>query len=591
MLFSYSCYLLTLGLAAATLPAGAQIAPASSALAQPGASTPPQALTLAAALPSALPAFTRQQVDNVAALGQVWGLLKYFHPAVAVGQRDWDAEFLRQLPAVLACRSEAARSRLLSAWITSLGAVPPCPTCAAWPTQPVRLVPNLRWARDARRFSAPLRQQLAFIEANRYQGVPYYVTQKGSTTLFPHEEAYAEPALPAPGLRLLGLCRYWNMLQYYYPYPYALEGDWAQVLPDLLPRFAEATTPLAYRHAALALFARVHDGHARFYPPDPLLEAERGAYQVAADVQFLDRQAVVVRVRRDGLVPPSPLQAGDVLTHLAGRAVADVVTQRLPETGASNEAAQRNTIALNLLYCAAPQLEMAVLRAGRPLRLVAPAVPVGAVPPVQPAAADSMYRFLTPDVGYIDMARIKGAQVAAIMHTFAHTKGIVVDQRNYPGEFVATYLPGFLLARQVAFAKFTQRDPAYPGRFLWQPADTLRPVGPAPYPGRVVVLVNEVSRSQAEFTAMAFQATPHATLLGSQTAGADGNTTPITLPGGLKTLMTGIGAYYPDGRETQRVGLRIDVPVCPTIAGLREGRDELRDRAVELITQAPAMTK
>ena len=147
-------------------------------------------------------------MNNLAALGQVWGFLKYFHPAVAAGQRDWDAEFLRQLPAVLACRSADARSRLLSAWVTSLGPVPTCSTCATPPTQPVRLVPNLRWARDAKRFSASLRQQLNFIEANRYQGTSYYVTQKGSTTLFPHEEAYTEPTLPTQGLRLLGLCRY-----------------------------------------------------------------------------------------------------------------------------------------------------------------------------------------------------------------------------------------------------------------------------------------------------------------------------------------------------------------------------------------------
>lgn len=577
--------LLALGLSWVTLSARAQLAPVAPAYSAPSAAT-----TLAAVAP-AVAALTPRQVDNLAALGQVWGFLKYFHPAVAAGQRDWDAEFLCQLPAVLACRSTAERSRLLSAWVSSLGPVPACPTCAVPPTKPVRLAPNLRWARDTKRFSASLRQQLAFIEASRYQGNLYYVAQKGSTTLFPHEEAYAAPSLPAQGLRLLGLCRYWNMFQYYYPYPYALKEDWAQVLPDLLPHFAKATTPLAYRHAALALFARVHDGHSRFYPPDPLLGAERGAYQVAADIQFIDHQAVVVRVRRDGLVPPSPLEPGDVLTHLAGTAVADLVKQRLPEAGASNAAAQLNTIALNLLYGPTPQVEMVVLRAGQPLRLVAPAVPVGSVPPVQPAVADSMYRLLTPEVGYIDMARIKGAKVSAIMQAFARTKGIVVDQRNYPGEAVPTYLPGFFLAQPVPFAKFTQRDPSYPGRFLWQPADTLHPMSPTPYQGQVVVLVNEVSRSLAEFTAMAFQATPHGTLLGSQTAGADGNTTAITLPGGLKTLMTGIGAYYPDGCETQRVGLRIDVPVRPTIVGLREGRDELRDRAIKLITQVPAVAK
>ncbi|MGI4742172.1 MAG: S41 family peptidase [Janthinobacterium lividum] len=577
----FSTRLLVFGLGCAVLSAHAQPAVSSAAL------PPSEAAVLAASSPQMV-GLTRRQTDNVAALGQVWGLLKYFHPAVASGQRDWDAEFLRQLPAVLACRSVGERSRLLSTWISSLGPVPACATCATPPSRPVRLTPDVRWAQDRRRFRPLLRQQLAFIAANPYQGTPYYVTQLRASTVFPHEEAYAEAALPSSGLRLLGLCRYWNMFQYYYPYSY-LTPDWARVLPEFLPRFAQAGTPLAYRHAALALFAQVGDGHARFYPLDPLLEAERGAYQVAAAVQFLDEQAVVVSVRRDGLVPASPLEPGDVLTHLAGTAVVDLVKQRLPETGASNRAAQLNTIAQNLLYCATPQVGLRVRRAGQSLLLVSPAVKVGAVPAAQPAAADSMYRFLTPEVGYIDMARITRAKVPAIMQAFAHTKGIVVDQRNYPGEPVPDYLPGFLLAQPVVFAKFTQRDPTSPGRFLWQVPDTLLPQGPVPYPGRVVVLVNEKSRSLAEFTAMAFQATPHGTLLGSQTAGADGNSTPITLPGGLKTLLTGIGAYYPDGRETQRVGLRIDVPVRPTIAGLRQGRDELRERAVELILQRPAL--
>ena len=333
----------------------------------------------------------------------------------------------------------------------------------------------------------------------------------------------------------------------------------------------------------------MHDGHARFFPPDPLLEAERGPYQVAADVQFIDDQAVVRRVRHDGLVPASPLEPGDVITYFGGVAVAALVKQRLPETGASNRAAQLNAIALNLLYCTTPQVAMQVVRAGRPLRLTVPGVQVGAVPPAQAAAADSMYQFLTSEVGYIDMARITRAKVATIMRAFAHTKGIVVDQRNYPGEFVATLLPGYFLAQPTPFSKFTQYDPTSPGRFLWQPADTLKPVGPAPYAGRVVVLVNEVSRSQAEFTAMAFRATPHCMLLGSQTAGADGNASIVTLPGGLKTLMTGIGAYYPDGHETQRIGLVPDVALRPTVAGLRAGRDELRYRAVELITKPAAV--
>ena len=45
---------------------------------------------------------------------------------------------------------------------------------------------------------------------------------------------------------------------------------------------------------------------------------------------------------------------------------------------------------------------------------------------------------------------------------------------------------------------------------------------------------------------------------------------------------------HSNGRETQRIGLVPAVPVRPTLAGIRAGRDELRERAIELIEQAPA---
>ena len=44
--------------------------------------------------------------------------------------------------------------------------------------------------------------------------------------------------------------------------------------------------------------------------------------------------------------------------------------------------------------------------------------------------------------------------------------------------------------------------------------------------------------------------------------------------------MSGLGVYYPDGRETQRAGIKPDIYVEPTIEGIRAGKDEVLDRAV-----------
>jgi len=99
----------------------------------------------------------------------------------------------------------------------------------------------------------------------------------------------------------------------------------------------------------------------------------------------------------------------------------------------------------------------------------------------------------------------------------------------------------------------------------------------------VVILVDETSLSQAEYTAMAFRSAPGAVVVGSTTAGADGNVSPIPLPGGFQTMVSGIGVFYPDKRPTQRVGIVPDIAVTPTIAGIRAGRDEVLEAAIRQI--------
>lgn len=56
--------------------------------------------------------------------------------------------------------------------------------------------------------------------------------------------------------------------------------------------------------------------------------------------------------------------------------------------------------------------------------------------------------------------------------------------------------------------------------------------------------------------------------------------------GALRTMISGLGVFYPDGAPTQRVGVRVDVEVRPTIAGIRAGRDEVLEAAIHQIDSA-----
>jgi len=53
------------------------------------------------------------------------------------------------------------------------------------------------------------------------------------------------------------------------------------------------------------------------------------------------------------------------------------------------------------------------------------------------------------------------------------------------------------------------------------------------YDGKVAILVDETTQSSAEFHAMAFRTVPGAVVIGSTTAGADGDVSTVPIPSGL----------------------------------------------------------
>jgi C-terminal processing protease CtpA/Prc len=55
----------------------------------------------------------------------------------------------------------------------------------------------------------------------------------------------------------------------------------------------------------------------------------------------------------------------------------------------------------------------------------------------------------------------------------------------------------------------------------------------------------------------------------------------MTLPGGIFVRFTGQAVSHADGRPLQRVGLIPDVEAAPTVNGLRAGRDEVLEAALQ----------
>lgn len=530
-----------------------------------------------------VPEFTPTEVEKLSLLGRVWGFAKYHHPRIAEGTVNWDYELLRVLPAVVAAPDLGATQTILAEWLDRQGDPAPCEPCAVL-SGDTHLRPTLDWIEDTQLVGESLSRRLGMIYEHRASGESqYYVShaEGAGNPVFSNESAYESWPLPDAGFRLLALYRLWNIVEYWFPYRDVIGENWGDVLATFIPRVMGAASETDYRLALLELTARINDTHANLWR-DLDVRPPVGSAALPVIIRFVEGRAVVAGFSHPELGPTTELEVGDVIESIDGQAIDSLIVAWRPFYAASNEPTRLRDMARSLTRGEPGPVRIGGIRASTAFEVVADRVPLDELDARAGMTHDlpgDAFQRLTDEVAYLKLSSVVAADVPDYLRRADGATVLVVDIRNYPNEFVPFALGGHLVTEPTAFARFTKADAANPGAFSWTDPVVLQPLEPD-FPGKLVILVDETSLSQAEYTAMALRASPNALVVGSTTAGADGDVSPIPLPGGVSAMISGIGVFYPDRTPTQRVGIVPDIEVEPTIAGLRAGRDEVLEAAV-----------
>jgi C-terminal processing protease CtpA/Prc len=532
-----------------------------------------------------------QQIENLVTLGKVWGFLKYHHPKVMAGQMHWDYELFRVLPRVLQAEDRATCNAILLEWARSLGEPAPCSPCAEVPAD-VYMGPDLAWLQDGNQLGAELSTHLEEVYRNRPSDAEQiYVSLQPNVGNpdFANENGYRSLTPVDAGYRVLALYRFWNIVQYWSPYRDLVDGDWHAVLTEFVPRLVAAEDSDAYRLELIALVARLYDTHTNLWGSLDV-QPPRGECVLPVRVRFIEGEAVVVGFHDEEAGAATGLVVGDVIENLDGESIASLIEEWSPYYAASNDPTRLRDIARALTRGECGHCSVSGTRAGKAFELEPERIPAANLDLGSRRWHDlpgETFRKLSDEVAYLKLSSVEQGAASEYVRKAAETRGLVIDIRNYPASFMVFALGQFLVQERTPFARFTRGDLANPGAFVWSEPLALTPAKPH-YDGKVVILVDEVSQSSAEYTTMAFRVAPGAIVVGSTTAGADGNVSTIPLPGGLRTMISGIGVFYPDKAPTQRIGIVPDVRVEPTIEGIRVGRDEVLEEALRQILGADA---
>ncbi len=529
------------------------------------------------------------QVDSLYKLCKVWGYTKYHHPAVISGELNWDAELFRVMPNILKAADSEDANEVLMNWLE------------AFPVKATQTEDREDWTKIQKETGRQI-LDTTWINDSAFlgEGLRDYLCSMSELYISDRENAYAsfneegvvsfenemdyEAADGDMGMYLLGLFRFWNMYEYYSPNVEITVDDWDTVLLDSISLVAEATDYRSYVLAIAQVVSKTGDAHITVVDQEGLLYYFYGRYFLPCDIKIIDGQAVVTQVKEG----EKHLLPGDILLTIDGMSVQDRIKEQRQYHALPEPDKILNQLKHLLLETQKNQSEVQVIRGEETKTL-------------QVKTLYSQYDYQNPleneilestNIGYIDVSALKTGDLENLMKDYQNTDGIVVDLRHYPSTVITYLLGEYIVPTQKVFSNVGMPNQAMPGAFWIQEMVVGKGVLKEqmndirifkPYTGKVVILMDEGSQSQSEFAIMALRQAPNATVVGNPSIGADGNIAMVSLPGRVILPISSLGIYTPEGGQTQRLGLKPDIECYPTLEGIRDGRDELLEQAIEVI--------
>jgi C-terminal processing protease CtpA/Prc len=190
---------------------------------------------------------------------------------------------------------------------------------------------------------------------------------------------------------------------------------------------------------------------------------------------------------------------------------------------------------------------------------------------------------VAPGIRYINIDVVTKEQWAKMLSDLMASKGLIVDARGYPGLVRMTTLLEHFTNKRIRSAHWNVAEVVRPDREGMTFVEEHWSVEPRePFIRNLVFLTDGRAVSAAETFMGIVEAYKLGEIVGTPTAGTNGNIDPFTLPGGYQLWWTGMKVLKHDGSRHHGVGIQPTIRAARTLAGVAAGRDEVLEKGIEV---------
>ena len=367
----------------------------------------------------------------------------------------------------------------------------------------------------------------------------------------------------------------WNELQHFYPYFDVIDTNWEQQQRISLQEILSYETGERFDFIFEKMLASLRDGHI-YVSKTPNSQAKT---RFPFHVDWIE-ESVVVIFSEDNEIKP-----GDIIRSVDGIPSEDMLRSQMELISGSGQykryrslqrfaAGDFGSSSTLLLERDGDRVEMKASRKGqRQDRSF-----------FEKQNLSEITR-LENDIYYVDLDRASMSQIRIKIDEISSATAVIFDLRGYPNsnQNVLRYLitepdtsGQWLQIPKIIYPD--QNNVVGYEKLGWH----LKPAKPK-IQGEVVFITDARAISNAESVMSFVEHYQLGEIVGQPTAGTNGGVISIYLPNGYSFRWTGVRVLKHDGSQHHLIGIQPTIPVQKTIQGVRKGKDEFLEKAIEIL--------
>jgi C-terminal processing protease CtpA/Prc len=414
-----------------------------------------------------------------------------------------------------------------------------------------------------------------------------------SNDLLPHvkPDTYPSAHYPSAEYRILAVFKIWGVLHHFFAYRDLMDEDWDDVFASFLPRLIAAKNARDYNLTVSEMLTHTLDSNVSVSSDE--LNQYFGEASVGLRLRLIEKKPVITEIL-DSKATEAGLRVGDIVARVDEEAIAqrfnriqDYISGGTPQRR-GHDSLQR---VLNGADASTAKL-MVGTQDGPTKEIELPRTVEFARRPAADRTGDAI-RLLANNIGYADLTRLPDDQIPAIFEKLESANGIIFDARgpvSLAARSIAEHLTsandvaGAIITGPMTLAPDVPTTQSLTSTASYFFVEKVPPDATPKYKGKTVMLIDERTIGAGEHLGLWLEAANNTAFIGTPSAGADGATSNFVLPGGLLVTFSGQDVRHGNTGKLQRLGLQPTVLVAPTINGIRNGKDEVLQKAIEYLS-------